>query len=80
MRFCQILGQRVVTEFNYRYSDADPENARIFVGVRLAKGLQERKEIVQQLTEAGYQVSDLPMMRWQNCMCVIWSVVALISH
>lgn len=59
LRFCQILGQRVVTEFNYRYSDADPENARIFVGVRLSQGLQERKEIVQQLTEAGYQVSDL---------------------
>lgn len=27
--------------------------------MRLSQGLQERKEIVQQLTEAGYQVSDL---------------------
>lgn len=59
LRFCQILGQRVVTEFNYRYSDADPENARIFVGVRLSQGLQERKEILRELTVAGYQVADL---------------------
>ena len=47
----------MVTEFNYRYADAD--NACIFVGVRLTRGLEERSEIINQLTEGGYQVVDL---------------------
>jgi threonine dehydratase len=32
--FCQLLGKRSVTEFNYRY--ADPRIAHIFVGVEVA--------------------------------------------
>ncbi|BAN98784.1 threonine dehydratase, biosynthetic [Plautia stali symbiont] len=57
LRFCQTLGGRAVTEFNYRYADAD--NACIFVGVRLTRGLEERSEIISQLAEGGYQVVDL---------------------
>ncbi len=57
LRFCQLLGGRAVTEFNYRYADSD--NACIFVGVRLTRGLEERKEIMQLLTDGGYQVVDL---------------------
>ena len=57
LRFCQLLGGRAVTEFNYRYADSD--NACIFVGVRLTRGLEERKEIMQLLTGGGYQVVDL---------------------
>ncbi|MCK7574742.1 MAG: pyridoxal-phosphate dependent enzyme [Chromatiales bacterium] len=34
--FCQPLGRRSVTEFNYRYADA--RSARIFVGVQLHRG------------------------------------------
>ena len=57
LKFCQTLGGRAVTEFNYRYADAD--NACIFVGVRLTRGLEERGEIISQLTQGGYQVVDL---------------------
>lgn len=57
LKFCQLLGGRSVTEFNYRF--ADPDNACIFVGVRLTRGLEERHEILQLLNEGGYKVVDL---------------------
>ena len=57
LKFCQVLGGRAVTEFNYRY--ADDRNACIFVGVRLSRGIAERSEIVSELTGSGYQVVDL---------------------
>ncbi|MGL5344118.1 MAG: threonine ammonia-lyase, biosynthetic [Plesiomonas sp.] len=57
LQFCQLLGGRSVTEFNYRY--ADPDRAAIFVGVRLTRGLAEREEIVQELRAGGYDTVDL---------------------
>lgn len=57
LKFCQLLGGRSVTEFNYRFADA--KNACIFVGVRLSRGLEERKEILNLLHEGGYSVVDL---------------------
>lgn len=57
LRFCQLLGGRSVTEFNYRYANAD--EACIFVGVRLTRGMEERHEILQLLSEGGYKVVDL---------------------
>ncbi|MFK8258930.1 threonine ammonia-lyase, biosynthetic [Erwinia sp. AnSW2-5] len=57
LRFCQLLGGRSVTEFNYRYANAD--DACIFVGVRLTRGLSEREEILALLSEGGYKVVDL---------------------
>ncbi|MFV8766878.1 threonine ammonia-lyase, biosynthetic, partial [Yersinia enterocolitica] len=57
LRFCELLGGRSVTEFNYRYADAD--NACIFVGVRLTRGYAERAEILAELQDKGYQVVDL---------------------
>jgi len=56
-RFCEALGRRGVTEFNYRYSDA--ANAHIFVGVELRHGNAERQELVSKLRDAGYRVKDL---------------------
>jgi threonine dehydratase len=56
-RFCEALGRRGVTEFNYRYSDS--AKAHIFVGVQLTRGLAERREILHDLREAGYPVEDL---------------------
>jgi threonine dehydratase len=54
--FCQALGQRSVTEFNYRYAPGD--RARIFVGVQLSdKG--QRQALVSDLEAAGYPVTDL---------------------
>lgn len=57
LKFCQLLGGRSVTEFNYRYGDK--EKACIFVGVRLTKGDSERQEIIQELISDGYRVVDL---------------------
>ncbi|PHM57583.1 threonine ammonia-lyase, biosynthetic [Xenorhabdus hominickii] len=59
LNFCQTLGTRVVTEFSYRYSDAtDPNQACIFVGIRLSRGNAERCEIIEELKASGYQVAD----------------------
>jgi len=57
LKFCQLLGGRSVTEFNYRFADA--KDACIFVGVRLSRGLDERREILQLLNDGGYSVVDL---------------------
>jgi threonine dehydratase len=56
-RFCEMLGRRGVTEFNYRYSDS--QKAHIFVGVQLSRGEQEQRELVSQLRDGGYPVEDL---------------------
>ncbi len=55
--FCETIGNRYITEFNYRYSD--PARARIFVGVGLTGGLAEREQLIARLRELGYPVSDL---------------------
>jgi len=56
-RFCKALGRRSVTEFNYRYSDANA--AHVFVGVQTQGGLDEREQILADLREKGYEVLDL---------------------
>lgn len=55
--FCQLLGERAVTEFNYRYND--DQLANIFVGVRLNGGQEELASIINELRQAGYPVQDL---------------------
>lgn len=55
--FCQIIGNRAVTEFNYRYSD--DQLANIFVGVRLVGGPEELKSIIHELRQSGYPVQDI---------------------
>ena len=55
--FCEAIGRRSITEFNYRYSDS--RNAHIFVGVELARGADERAEIVDKLKGLGYPLADL---------------------
>lgn len=56
-RFCETIGRRGVTEFNYRYSDH--KNAHVFVGVQISRGMQERQELLQELASVGYPVVDL---------------------
>lgn len=57
LKFCQLLGGRSVTEFNYRFHD--DKNACIFVGVRIVNGNREKEEIIRELTAGGYEVFDL---------------------
>lgn len=56
-RFCNDLGSRGITEFNYRY--ASESEAHIFVGVKLGKEPRGREEIVRSLRSKGYTVTDL---------------------
>lgn len=56
-RFCETLGRRGITEFNYRYNDR--RKAHIFVGVQLRDGLREREELLDTLRAANYLVADL---------------------
>ncbi len=54
--FCERIGRRSITEFNYRY--ADPSRAHIFVGVQVA----DRAETHQLLTDLradGLEAQDL---------------------
>jgi threonine dehydratase len=57
LKFCEILGSRAVTEFNYRYGTK--ERAQIFVGFGLARGREERDEVIASLRAAGYAVTDM---------------------
>lgn len=57
LRFCNTLGRRGITEFNYRYSDAS--QAQVFAGVVLSGGEAEREELMHRLEAAGYSVLDM---------------------
>lgn len=57
LRFCETLGDRNITEFNYRY--APGSTARIFVGVSLQRGAIEATEIAALLEAQGYAALDL---------------------
>jgi len=56
-RFCEVLGRRGITEFNYRYTDA--RKAHIFVGVQLSNGQQEAAQLLALLAGADFPVVDL---------------------
>ncbi|MGB6603599.1 MAG: threonine ammonia-lyase, biosynthetic [Steroidobacteraceae bacterium] len=57
LRFCEALGRRSVTEFNYRYSSAAA--AQIFVGFALSQGRAEKDRVVRELGAAGFTVTDM---------------------
>lgn len=56
LKFCQILGKRSITEFNYRYADA--QRAHVFVGMALQDTRQELPGVLSSLEDAGYKVAD----------------------
>ncbi|HEY0721317.1 MAG TPA: threonine ammonia-lyase, biosynthetic, partial [Gammaproteobacteria bacterium] len=56
-RFCEALGTRAITEFNYRFADAS--DAHIFVGVQLAGGENEKNGLIAELRAGGYPVLDM---------------------
>jgi threonine dehydratase len=57
LKFCELLGNRSVTEFNYRYSSA--KAAQIFVGVSLSQGKPERDALIEALGTGGFRVRDM---------------------
>ena len=57
LHFCEVLGKRSVTEFNYRYETNQP--AQIFVGFGMSQAHGEREAVVQSLKSAGFTVTDM---------------------
>jgi threonine dehydratase len=55
--FCELLGGINITEFNYRFSSKD--EAYVFVGVKLKRGLEEYAQLTARLEQAGYEWCDL---------------------
>ena len=55
-RFCQLVGPRAVTEFNYRISDADKAN--IFVGIQVS-GREESARIAKNFEKHGFPTLEL---------------------
>jgi threonine dehydratase len=56
-RFCEVLGRRSVTEFNYRYNDGGA--AQIFVGLGLSEGRKEKEAVMKLLRDGGYGITDM---------------------
>lgn len=66
LQFCRCIGERQITEFNYRLAGndgqsppAEAEEAHIFVGIALQHGDRERADLIQTLRASGYTVYDL---------------------
>ena len=57
LKFCETLGKRSITEFNYRLEEG--RAAQIFVGFGINQGRAERDAVVSQLRAAGYRVNDM---------------------
>ena len=55
-RFCELLGPRAVTEFNYRISDADV--AHVFVGIATIDRA-ESTELARRFASHGFEALDL---------------------
>ncbi|BDM20470.1 MULTISPECIES: threonine ammonia-lyase, biosynthetic [unclassified Pseudomonas] len=55
--FCEAIGKRQITEFNYRKHTSD--EAHIFVGVQTHPENDPRAALVQHLIDQGFPVTDL---------------------
>jgi threonine dehydratase len=56
-KFCKTIGQRGITEFNYRY--ADENDAHVFTGIQLSEGFREKDALIAKLISNGYPVLDM---------------------
>jgi len=56
-RFIQVLGNRTITEFNYRY--AGGAEAQVFVGVKLERAGKRKDALIAELEALDYEVVDL---------------------
>ncbi len=55
--FCETIGRRNITEFNYRY--ADQQQAWVFAGIELAGGFAEKQQLIAALHAQHYRVIDM---------------------
>ncbi len=57
LKFCNLLGGRSLTEFNYRYFDA--QMAHVFVGISSSGVSSDREQLIAQLKAEGFAVTDM---------------------
>lgn len=57
LAFCEKVSKNNITEFNYRYQDA--QRAQIFVGVQLEHGHAQVTQIIAELQKDGYDCENL---------------------
>ncbi len=55
-KFCNLLGAKSITEFNYRFSD--PKEAHVFVGVSI-RNREEADNLIKKLTKSGLATEDM---------------------
>lgn len=55
--FCEAIGRRNITEFNYRFSGFD--QALVFVGISVEPGGSDLRSLMDNLLIKGYEVDDL---------------------
>ncbi len=56
LKFCELLDNSSITEFNYRYSTK--KDAHIFVGIKLSKGEGEKQALISRLSKS-FEVIDM---------------------
>ena len=56
LRFCEMLDNSSITEFNYRY--APRKDAHIFVGIKLTSGESEKQALISRLSQS-FEVIDM---------------------
>jgi threonine dehydratase len=56
-QFCQLIGKRSITEFNYRYANEDV--ACVFAGIQLTQGLEEKNQLIDAFKAGAYPVVDM---------------------
>jgi threonine dehydratase len=57
LNFCNVLGKRQITEFNYRY--VNQHDAHVFVGIELEGGLVGRHHLISHLENNQFAVIDM---------------------
>ena len=57
LAFCELLGKRNITEFNYRY--AEGKQAKIFVGLQIGPESADKQALLSSLENNGYSVIDM---------------------
>ena len=57
LKFCNMIGNNSISEFNYRYASDD--EAHIFVGVKFENAEQQKPVMIDMLRSHNYPVEDL---------------------
>ncbi|ABA59119.1 L-threonine ammonia-lyase [Nitrosococcus oceani ATCC 19707] len=57
LAFCEAIGKRGITEFNYRYGDSG--EAHVFVGIQTRNGSHVKDQLLHDLHQKGYSVVDM---------------------